>query len=189
MNKEKIIDVLENLSEIVNREEHNPIEANGIDRAIAAIQNLLDANRWIPVIERLPKDIVNPITRDAYVYPVTVDFDGVTDIRYYSFCRGHWYNQGLENVDSLVLAWMPLPEPYSPQNSGLPEEGEFKMFETQEIKGTDKVTIRIPGINEWSLSDLKRCCMKNKVKGYTKMSKEQLQDAVKEIIRGIAERK
>ena len=63
------------------------------------------------------------------------------------------------------------------------------MFETQEIKGTDKVTIRIPGINEWSLSDLKKCCKKNKVNGYTKMSKEQLQDAVKEIIRGIAERK
>ena len=40
---------------------------------------------WIPVSERLPEDIVNPITRDAYVYPVTVDLGGVTDTRYYCF--------------------------------------------------------------------------------------------------------
>lgn len=63
------------------------------------------------------------------------------------------------------------------------------MFETHEIKGTDKVSIRVPGIDEWSLSDLKKCCKKNKVKGYTKMSKKQLQEAVKEIVRGITERK
>lgn len=62
------------------------------------------------------------------------------------------------------------------------------MFETQEIKGTDKVSIRIPGIDEWSLSELKYCCKKNKVKGYTKMSKEQLQEAVREIVKGISER-
>lgn len=75
---------------------------------------LLFRPRWIPVSERLPEDIVNPITRDAYVYPVTVDLGKVTDIRYYSFCRGHWYNQGSRDVDSLVLAWLPFPEPYNP---------------------------------------------------------------------------
>lgn len=62
------------------------------------------------------------------------------------------------------------------------------MFETQEIKGSDKVSIRIPGIDEWSLSDLKKCCKRNKVKGYTKMSKEQLQEAVNEIVKGIVDR-
>lgn len=67
---------------------------------------------WIPVEERLPDDLTNPITRDAYVYPVTVDLGDVTDIRYYSFWRGHWYNQGPETMDDLVIAWMPLPEPY-----------------------------------------------------------------------------
>lgn len=70
--------------------------------------------RWIPVTERLPKDIVNPITRDAYVYPVTVDLGGITDIRYYSFCRGHWYNQGPKEMDELVIAWQARPEPYRP---------------------------------------------------------------------------
>lgn len=63
------------------------------------------------------------------------------------------------------------------------------MFKTQEIKGTDKVLIRIPGIDEWSLSELKYCCKKNKVKGYTKMSKEQLQEVVKEIVKSISESK
>lgn len=63
------------------------------------------------------------------------------------------------------------------------------MFETQEIKGTDKVSIRIPGIDEWSLSELKYCCKKNKVKGYTKMSKKQLQEAVKEIVKSVSESK
>ena len=70
--------------------------------------------KWIPVSERLPKDIVNPITRDAYVYPVTVDLGGITDIRYYSFCRGHWYNQGPKEMDELVIAWHARPEPYRP---------------------------------------------------------------------------
>lgn len=69
---------------------------------------------WIPVTERLPEDIVNPITRDAYVYPVTVDLGGITDIRYYSFCRGHWYNQGPKEMDELVIAWQARPEPYRP---------------------------------------------------------------------------
>lgn len=69
---------------------------------------------WIPVSERLPEDVVNPITRDAYVYPVTVDLDGVTDTRYYSFCRGHWYNQGPKEMDDLVIAWKERPEPYRP---------------------------------------------------------------------------
>lgn len=67
---------------------------------------------WIPVSVRLPEDIVNPITRDAYVYPVTVGLGGVTDIRYYSFCRGHWYNQGPKEMDELVIAWQERPEPY-----------------------------------------------------------------------------
>lgn len=71
--------------------------------------------RWIPVSERLPKDIVNPITRDAYVYPVTVDLGGITDTRYYSFCGGHWYNQGPKEMDDLVIAWKECPKPYKPE--------------------------------------------------------------------------
>ena len=70
---------------------------------------------WIPVTERLPEDVLNPITRDAYVYPVTVDLGGVTDTRYYSFCGGHWYNQGPKEMDDLVIAWKECPKPYKPE--------------------------------------------------------------------------
>lgn len=69
---------------------------------------------WIPVTDRLPKDGVNPITLDAHVYPVTVDLGGVTDVRYYSYSRGHWYN-GPKIMDYMVLAWMERPEPYKTQ--------------------------------------------------------------------------
>lgn len=78
-------------------------------------QESQDARKWTPVTERLPEDKVNPITRDAYVYPVTVDLGGATDIRYYSFCRGHWYNQGPKEMDELVIAWQERPEPYKPE--------------------------------------------------------------------------
>lgn len=82
-------------------------------------KNFQTPGGWIPVEERLLKDILNPITLDAYVYPVTADLGGVVDIRYYSFCHGHWYNQGPKIMDELVLAWMPLPEPYQPEEKVL----------------------------------------------------------------------
>ena len=69
---------------------------------------------WIPVEDRLPDGGVNPITGDAYVYPVTVKLGEGTDIRYYSFCFSHWYNQGPGEMDDLVIAWKPVPEPYRP---------------------------------------------------------------------------
>lgn len=70
---------------------------------------------WIPIEKRLPNDGVNPITGDAYVYPVTVKLGEITDIRFYSFNRGHWYNQGPVEMDNFVIAWMPRPEPFVQQ--------------------------------------------------------------------------
>ncbi|MPM73499.1 hypothetical protein SDC9_120479 [bioreactor metagenome] len=52
---------------------------------------------------------------------------------------------------------------------------------THEIRGK-AITIQIPKIEDWTISDLKKCCKKNKVKGYTKMTKYQLVEAVKQII-------
>lgn len=70
---------------------------------------------WIPVSIALPKDDTNPVTQDAYVYPVTVDFGNVRDVRYYSFYHGHWYNCGPQPMDDIVIAWLPRPEPFNPQ--------------------------------------------------------------------------
>lgn len=67
---------------------------------------------WIPVTDRLPKDGVNPITLDAHVYPVTVDLGGVTDVRYYSYSRGHWaedyglYGVGLDGAAGTISTRM-----------------------------------------------------------------------------------
>lgn len=68
---------------------------------------------WIPVTEQLPEDDINPITQDAYVYPVTVEIGNVRDVRYFSFCNGHWYNCGPNPMDNVVLAWMSRPEPFN----------------------------------------------------------------------------
>lgn len=52
---------------------------------------------------------------------------------------------------------------------------------THEIKG-EAITIQMPKIEDWTISDLRKTCKKNKVKGYTKMTKDQLVEAVKQII-------
>lgn len=75
------------------------------------IQELIDNYAWIPVEERLPVEKVNPYTNDYYVYPVIFKLCNVTDVKYYSFGKGHWYQNG-EIMDKYVKAWMPLPEAY-----------------------------------------------------------------------------
>ena len=57
---------------------------------------------------------INPVTQDAYVYPVTVKIEGVADIRYFSFWDGHWHNQGSLEMDDMVTAWKERPDPYNP---------------------------------------------------------------------------
>lgn len=61
-------------------------------------------------------------------------------------------------------------------------DGTFMMFESQEVKSDTPITIKIPAIKDWSITDLRRCCKKNKVKGYTNMNKDQLIEAVKAIL-------
>lgn len=67
-------------------------------------------NRWIPVSVRLPEEKINPITKDFNVYPCTVRFGDVYDVRYYKFGRNKWWD-GAGRIDK-VIAWMPFPEPY-----------------------------------------------------------------------------
>ena len=60
----------------------------------------LEKQRWIPVSERLPEGMGT--------YMTTIDYGKhglATGQRYY-------YGQGLWE-DDCVIAWMPLPEPYS----------------------------------------------------------------------------
>lgn len=55
------------------------------------------------------------------------------------------------------------------------------MFDSQEIKG-DPVIIKMPRLEDWPITHLRNACKKNKVKGYSKMNKEQLVDAVRKIL-------
>lgn len=75
------------------------------------VENQPKVGEWILCSERLPEEKINPVTHDLYEYPVTADFRGVKDVRYYKFGKGHWWH-GAGVVDHLVIAWMPLPEPY-----------------------------------------------------------------------------
>lgn len=52
----------------------------------------------------------------------------------------------------------------------------------KEIKGEETVTIQVPSVETWGITALRYTCKKNKVKGYTKMDREQLIQAVKEVI-------
>lgn len=114
---QEIIDKLEREIKLRKNMPHNheqvPI-CYGLNRA-KDIVSAMEEPGWIPVSERLPDEATNPVTRDAYVYSVTIETGGVTDVRYYSFCKGHWRNTG-KVVDNLVIAWMPRPEPYKPGN-------------------------------------------------------------------------
>jgi len=47
---------------------------------------------------------------------------------------------------------------------------------------SEPVIIKIPKIEEWPITHLRKCCQKNKVPGYTKMSRDELVQAVKKIV-------
>ncbi|MDZ4486009.1 hypothetical protein ORM86_22725 [Bacillus cereus] len=49
----------------------------------------------------------------------------------------------------------------------------------------ETIVINIPPVEEWPLKQLKSVCRHNKIKGYTKMDREQLVKHVKEIIKNM----
>ena len=72
------------------------------------------ADRWIPVSERLPEEKISPNTNDFVEVLCTTVFG---DVRTYKYGTpiGHeqahfWYGFGI--FDNEVIAWRPLPEPY-----------------------------------------------------------------------------
>lgn len=64
------------------------------------------------------------------------------------------------------------------------------MFEKSShvIKG-EAVTIQMPKLEDWPITHLRKACKKNKVKGYTTMTKEQLVEAVRRIFRELDKKK
>lgn len=67
------------------------------------------SHRWIPVEERLPKE------NDGHV--LICCEDGKVNTGTYSEFSNNWYIGEMCGIGgSDVLAWMPLPEPYHPED-------------------------------------------------------------------------
>lgn len=47
---------------------------------------------------------------------------------------------------------------------------------------SEPIVIKIPAVTEWTLKELRYACKHNKVKGYTKMDRDELIVEVNEII-------
>ena len=70
-------------------------------RIIGTIDRQPQVGGWIPVSERLPKEYETVI--------------GVTDLNYYCiavYCKQHGFRSMDVGVESDIIAWQPLPEPY-----------------------------------------------------------------------------
>lgn len=100
MNRQEAIAILKDISwQMGSVKRWENIEA--IDMAIEALQD-----DWIPVSERLPEDGIAVLitTENEEVYTDQVITDPYKE-RYFQS------NTGYDNFQ--VVAWMPLPEPYS----------------------------------------------------------------------------
>lgn len=99
INKLTVIDALEILSDTVNRIEHDPIQSNGIDRAIALISGMPDDDQWVPMKERLPED-----GDTIWVTAVYMGDAVVKESLYSSQC---FLDQRGFMLDKIVTAWKP----------------------------------------------------------------------------------
>jgi len=69
-----------------------------------------EADRWIPVSERLPEeDGEYLVTREAYIDREHRNMIIVRDIAYFTI--NYIFNNGFHKTNT-VIAWKPLPEPY-----------------------------------------------------------------------------
>ena len=93
----------------------NDFEKSQTYRAIAELQEEKEKHRWIPVMERLPKD------EDS----VLISFDNIPIVvngyyEVYEDGSGAWYIEGAEvtclSQGYIVNAWMPLSESYREKN-------------------------------------------------------------------------
>lgn len=110
MDKEKLIESLVDLWEVVS-DEHDPMQAKGIDRAILLVEDFPDDNQWIPIGESLPEE-------NQKVWVTNEYHGGSRRVEESVYKNNEFYETGYLNRDivstDLVKAWCPrfVPEPY-----------------------------------------------------------------------------
>ena len=109
MTREEAIQVLRHIIQVADTSDCGIKEIDGIDEEALdmAIKALEQEPKWIPVSERLPENLNQE---------VLISLEWGIDIGRYS--DGEWHSEWIYRYDDgNVLAWMPLPEPYEPQES------------------------------------------------------------------------
>ena len=102
-------------------EPRNDMDKTTIDACKGAIE-LLEQTRWIPVSERLPED-GRPVLIYAWnVHHVIARYD---EFRTANGYKKTWVTadawNGNTEINHEVIAWMPLPSPFEPQESEVSE--------------------------------------------------------------------
>lgn len=83
-----------------------------LEDAIQIIKEESESNGWIPVSDRLPKPQENGDKDYSDDVHICMSNYMVTDA-WYCFSDEKWYKQGNCILIGKVIAWQPLPEPYT----------------------------------------------------------------------------
>ena len=97
-----------------NNESKSAYIVQGICEAIDFIKEQPKVGEWIPVSERLPneEEFINAYLRNKYAAEFIVMIKGANNPTTLYFTRnGKWVDEEWNAYD--VIAWQPLPEPYS----------------------------------------------------------------------------
>jgi hypothetical protein len=113
---EKAIRAMKNLDDVISITES---EHKSVKLAISALEKQLN-NGWIPCSERIPnKDEYNKNDGRFIVSDGNKTYQCLFDVYDGEFKKLEYNRKGtyMEYLDNLVIAWQPLPEPYSEVNS------------------------------------------------------------------------
>ena len=105
LNKQKLIDALEDLWDVIDHQEHDPMQANGVNRAITLVDSFPDDNPWITTP---PKS-----SEWGKVYMTVMPYNAPIVIRG-SIEGGKFHFVNGRRVKERVTAWKYIryPEPY-----------------------------------------------------------------------------
>ena len=104
MKKEMVIDKLEELCDQIQRVEHDQMEANGVQRAIDAINKI---ESWVSILDGLPD-------KNMPVY-ATLEYHGGERRVEEAYYKDGEFLGGWSSLNHIIKAWQPryIPEPYS----------------------------------------------------------------------------